>query len=99
MKSWFRPSRVRIMHQRSEAKPRQQFNRISTMYFIYKISANRLTPVEHCDKYPEAKKAVRSLREAMSPEDDHAFRIIFAPNTEEAERRLREKREPFPGEE
>nr|VFK37403.1 MAG: hypothetical protein BECKTC1821D_GA0114238_100155 [Candidatus Kentron sp. TC]VFK37706.1 MAG: hypothetical protein BECKTC1821E_GA0114239_100166 [Candidatus Kentron sp. TC]VFK51493.1 MAG: hypothetical protein BECKTC1821F_GA0114240_1001113 [Candidatus Kentron sp. TC] len=68
------------------------------MYFIYRISANRLAPVERFDKYPEARKAVRSLRESISPKDDHTFRIIFASNTEEAERRLREKREPFPGE-
>nr|VFK40747.1 MAG: hypothetical protein BECKSD772F_GA0070984_10703 [Candidatus Kentron sp. SD]VFK46376.1 MAG: hypothetical protein BECKSD772E_GA0070983_10723 [Candidatus Kentron sp. SD]VFK79495.1 MAG: hypothetical protein BECKSD772D_GA0070982_10526 [Candidatus Kentron sp. SD] len=69
------------------------------MYFIYKIlPSNRLAPVQHFDKYPEAKKAVRSLREALTSEDTHTFRIIFAQNTEEAERRLREKREPHPGE-
>nr|VFJ89626.1 MAG: hypothetical protein BECKLFY1418A_GA0070994_100835 [Candidatus Kentron sp. LFY]VFJ98654.1 MAG: hypothetical protein BECKLFY1418B_GA0070995_11255 [Candidatus Kentron sp. LFY]VFK19005.1 MAG: hypothetical protein BECKLFY1418C_GA0070996_10524 [Candidatus Kentron sp. LFY] len=69
------------------------------MYFIYKISpGNRLTPVDRFDRYPEAKKAVRSLRETLAPQDEHAFRIIFAQNTEEAERRLREKREPYPGE-
>nr|VFK25946.1 MAG: hypothetical protein BECKMB1821G_GA0114241_101710 [Candidatus Kentron sp. MB]VFK33795.1 MAG: hypothetical protein BECKMB1821I_GA0114274_105322 [Candidatus Kentron sp. MB]VFK76387.1 MAG: hypothetical protein BECKMB1821H_GA0114242_105422 [Candidatus Kentron sp. MB] len=70
------------------------------MYFIYKISSgDRLTPIDQFDKYPEAKKSVRTLRETLTPEDDHTFRIIFAQNTEEAERRLREKREPIPGEE
>nr|VFJ54492.1 MAG: hypothetical protein BECKFW1821A_GA0114235_10482 [Candidatus Kentron sp. FW] len=71
------------------------------MYFIYKISSggNKLDPINQFDRYPDAKKAVRSLREQLTPEDNHTFRIIFAANTEEAERRLREKREPHPGEE
>nr|VFK57546.1 MAG: hypothetical protein BECKTUN1418F_GA0071002_11193 [Candidatus Kentron sp. TUN]VFK60038.1 MAG: hypothetical protein BECKTUN1418D_GA0071000_11138 [Candidatus Kentron sp. TUN]VFK65872.1 MAG: hypothetical protein BECKTUN1418E_GA0071001_11153 [Candidatus Kentron sp. TUN] len=70
------------------------------MYFIYKISpVDRFVPIDQFEKYPDAKKSVQSLREGLTPEDNHTFRIIFASNTEEAERRLREKREPYPGEE
>nr|VFJ61309.1 MAG: hypothetical protein BECKFM1743C_GA0114222_102913 [Candidatus Kentron sp. FM]VFJ76772.1 MAG: hypothetical protein BECKFM1743A_GA0114220_109441 [Candidatus Kentron sp. FM]VFK21201.1 MAG: hypothetical protein BECKFM1743B_GA0114221_107661 [Candidatus Kentron sp. FM] len=68
-------------------------------YFIYKISSNNeLRALESFDKFPDAKKRVRALREDSTARDEHTFRIIFAGDTEAAERLLREKREPSPGE-
>ncbi|NNJ84805.1 MAG: hypothetical protein HKP13_07735 [Gammaproteobacteria bacterium] len=69
-------------------------------YFIYKISPNnKFSALQSFDKYPMAKKRIRTLREELTVEDEHVFRIIFAADTEAAERLLREKREPHPGEE
>jgi len=68
-------------------------------YFIYKISPkNKFSPLESFDKFPAAKKQVRVLRETLTDQDEHAFRIVFAGDTMEAERLLREKREPHPDE-
>lgn len=66
-------------------------------YFVYKVfSGKRLELVESRDKYPEAKSLVKSMRMALSADDDYSVRIIFASNTNEAERLLTEKREPRP---
>ena len=66
-------------------------------YFIYNIYPNRrLEPVERFDKYPDAKKAARTMRAKLTPDDEHTVKIVFAPNPEEAERLLLEKREPQP---
>ena len=66
-------------------------------YFLYKVrSGKRLESVDSWDQYKEAKAHAKSMRQDMRPEDDYAVRIIFAKNSEEAERLLTEKREPRP---
>nr|VFK00052.1 MAG: hypothetical protein BECKH772A_GA0070896_101804 [Candidatus Kentron sp. H]VFK00323.1 MAG: hypothetical protein BECKH772B_GA0070898_101864 [Candidatus Kentron sp. H]VFK04542.1 MAG: hypothetical protein BECKH772C_GA0070978_101884 [Candidatus Kentron sp. H] len=66
-------------------------------YFIYKIApGNTLSSLESFDKFPDAKKRVRTLREDLTAQDEHVFRIVFAGDTEEAERLLKEKRESHP---
>lgn len=66
-------------------------------YFVYKIHPDRqLEPVQPFDKFPEARKLVRSMREQIGEADGYTVRIIFAKNPDEAERLLTEKREPRP---
>ena len=66
-------------------------------YFIYKIHGNqRFELVESKAKYAEARQIARSMRASLGPDDDYSVRMIFAGSTTEAERLLREKREPRP---
>ena len=66
-------------------------------YLIYKVHGNqRFEFVESRDKYPEARQVARAMRADLGPNDDYSVRMIFAANTTEAERLLREKREPRP---
>ena len=66
-------------------------------YFVYKIHPPRkLELVEAFDAYREAKTLARSMRAALTPEDDYTVRLIFAPNPPEAERLLSEVREERP---
>lgn len=66
-------------------------------YYIYKIlSAKRLEYLDEFEVYREARTFTRTLREALTSEDDYTVRMVFAPNKEQAERTLKEVREARP---
>ena len=66
-------------------------------YFVYKVfPGNRLELVNSLGKYRDAKELARSMRTEIRTDDDYAVRIIFAKNSDEAQRLLTEKREPRP---
>lgn len=66
-------------------------------YFVYKIHPDRqLEQVQAFEKFPEARKLVRAMRQEIGEGDEYTARIIFAKNPDEAERLLMEKREPRP---
>ena len=66
-------------------------------YFIYKIYPNRIVDfVESCEKYPDAKKKTKSLREELTADDTFTYRLVHARHEREAERLLTTKREARP---
>lgn len=68
-------------------------------YFIYKITQTpgsmikQLEKIDRFDKYKDAKKQVKSLRENQPADSLSLFKIMFAENELEAEEKLQEKRE------
>ena len=63
-------------------------------FFVYKI--NSLTDIEHLDtfdKYPDARKYVRSIREQLPVEANYTVRMMHAGTTIEAERLLKTPRD------
>jgi len=66
-------------------------------YYVYKVfPSKRLEYVEEFDSYREARVFTRATRKELTPEDDYAVRMIFAPSREQAERLLKEVREARP---
>jgi hypothetical protein len=66
-------------------------------YFVYEIqSPRRLTLMDTFEEYRQARTHARTLRGTIQPADDKSFRVIFAANSEEAERLLMDVREPRP---
>ena len=66
-------------------------------YFVYKVFTNKtLEPVDHYDKYREAKLKVRELRQGAASDGDFTYRMVYARHEAEAERLLTQKREPRP---
>ena len=66
-------------------------------YFVYKIYPNRtLDYIDVFEKYQDAKKLTRQLREELTGEDTHNFRLVHAKHEREAERLLTTKRESRP---
>jgi hypothetical protein len=58
-------------------------------YFVYRVSPKlELTYIDTKDRYQEARKLVRSLREQRQPGDEGDYRLIFANQQGEAERLL-----------
>lgn len=66
-------------------------------YFVYKVFPfKRLEFVQQAQQYREARDLARSMRKALQENDDHTVKVIFAQNSDEAERLLTEEREPRP---
>jgi len=66
-------------------------------YHIFEINPfQQLTHLQSIDKYREAKQCVRGLRAAQDFPTGTTYRMMFAATPEQAERLLREKREPRP---
>ena len=66
-------------------------------YFLYKVFPDRkLEAVDQFEKYPPARDRARALRAELAGKVECTVRVIFAANPEEAERLLREVREPRP---
>ena len=66
-------------------------------YYIFRLfPTKRLEFVDEFEAYREAKSFTRSMRKALTPEDDCTVRMIFAPSKEQAERLLKEVREARP---
>lgn len=64
-------------------------------YFVYKILPfKQLELLQQFDSYREAKESARSARQAISPADSHAVKLIFAENALQAEDLLTQER-PF----
>lgn len=64
-------------------------------YFVYKVNpGKRLELVQPHDSYQDARNMAHSLRAAITPEDTHTIRVIFAKNTAEAERLVMTERPP-----
>jgi hypothetical protein len=68
-------------------------------YFIYKITsdeasgAKQLDMLREHDNFKSAKQEVRAMRQARESGDDAIYKVIFAADPPEAERRLLEHRE------
>ena len=68
-------------------------------YYLYKIVAGptdllkTLEKIEQFDSFKEAKQLARSLRAAMSADDNYTVKVMFANSELEAEEKLMEKRE------
>jgi hypothetical protein len=68
-------------------------------YYIYKVTpgdnppARTLELVREYDSFRDAKREVKAMRSEQEPEAVHFFKIIFADNQPEAERRLLEHRD------
>lgn len=63
-------------------------------YFVYKIhSGKRLEQMTQFESFEEAKTFAREHRASLAPEDDYIVKIIFAKDTEEAEKELTRHRE------
>ncbi len=66
-------------------------------YFIYKIfPGGKLEPVTEFTAFKDARDQARSMRAGMGSSEEYRVKVLFAPNCEEAERLLSEKREPPP---
>jgi hypothetical protein len=66
-------------------------------YFIYKVlPARQLEQLDVQSNYRDARRIVRALRAGSEPYDHAEFRMIFAPNSESAQRLLEETREARP---
>lgn len=66
-------------------------------YFVYKILPfKQLELLQQFDSYREAKESARSARQAISPADNHAVKLIFAENALQAEDLLTQERPPEP---
>lgn len=66
-------------------------------YFVYKILPfKQLELLQQFDSYREAKEFARSARQAISPADNHAVKLIFAENALQAEDLLTQERPPEP---
>jgi hypothetical protein len=68
-------------------------------YFVYKIApgvskiVKNLEPLEHFEKFKDAKNFVKEKRQQESSEDGNIYKIIFAENSIDAEEKLQEQRE------
>lgn len=68
-------------------------------YYLYKIIAGptdllkKLEKIEQYDSFKDAKQHARSLRAAMTENDDYIVKVMFANSELEAEEKLMEKRE------
>jgi len=66
-------------------------------YFIYKIfSDKKLEKVSNFPKFIEAKQQAKTLRAALSEQDNYYIKIVFADHETEAEMLLKEEREYRP---
>jgi hypothetical protein len=66
-------------------------------YFVYKVfPPKRLEFLDEFEGYRDAKTFTRAKREELTPQDDCAVRMIFAPSKQQAERLLKEVREARP---
>lgn len=66
-------------------------------YFIYHIHPNkRLEVTGSFSKYRDARDAARKKRSELSEQDDFVVKVIHAKHEEEAERLLKQEREPRP---
>ena len=66
-------------------------------YYVYRIyRSRRLEYVDDFEAYRGARAFTRKLRKALTPDDDHSVRMIFAQSREQAERLLTEVRETRP---
>ncbi|MEY3219603.1 MAG: hypothetical protein RIT27_960 [Pseudomonadota bacterium] len=66
-------------------------------YFIYKIFAGKkLEKVSSFPKFFDAKQQAKTLRAALSSDEQYQIKIIFAQHETEAEMLLKEEREYQP---
>ena len=66
-------------------------------YHIFEINPfQQLTFLQSIEKYRDAKQALRELRTANELPTGTTYRMMFAASPEQAERLLKEKREPRP---
>ena len=66
-------------------------------YHIFEINPfKQLTYLQSVTDYREAKQVVRGLRTATDLVTGTTYRMMFASDPEQAERLLKEKREPRP---
>lgn len=66
-------------------------------YHIFEINPfKQLTYLQSVDRYREAKQALRELRAAPELVTGTTYRMMFASDPAQAERLLKEKREPRP---
>lgn len=66
-------------------------------YYVYRIDVpKRLSYVEHFDNYRDARGLARTRRAQLRPGEEAAFRVIFAPTQQQAERLLLTPRTPRP---
>ncbi len=66
-------------------------------YFLYNVSPDKhLTRVESHPSFKEARQRARVLREEKPADADYVVKVIFAKDTEEAERLLTTEREFIP---
>ncbi len=64
-------------------------------YFVFRISADRkLTPLNVCEKFKEAKDLCRQLRQAQAADATDQIRMTFAKDEQEARRLLGNRRAP-----
>ena len=64
-------------------------------YFVYRISPERkLTLLETCAKFKDAKDLARSLRARQTTDDRHIVRMIFAEDAKKAQLLLTDLRTP-----
>lgn len=66
-------------------------------YFVYKIHpGKRFELIDHFPAYRAARERARAMRSEIQPGDDYTVRVMFAKDSDEAERLMSEKREPRP---
>ena len=66
-------------------------------YFVYKVYPNRTVDfIESHDKYRDAKEQTRELRDQLTDDDAHTYRLVHAAHERAAERLLTTKREARP---
>lgn len=66
-------------------------------YYVYKIyPPKRLEYLDEFEAYRDAKTFTRTMRKALTVEDECTVRMVFAPSREQAERLLKEVREARP---
>lgn len=68
-------------------------------YFIYKITSDEASGAKHLDmlrehdNFKSARQEVRAMRQTQESGDNAVYKVIFAADQAEAERRLLEHRE------
>lgn len=66
-------------------------------YHIFEINPfKQLTFLQSSEHYPEAKKIIKELRRNPDIVSGTTYRMMFAADADQAERLLKEKREPRP---
>jgi len=66
-------------------------------YHIFEINPfEQLTFLQSLEKYRDAKQYLRERRTSSEMPSGTTYRMMFAPTPEQAERLLKEKREPRP---
>ena len=66
-------------------------------YFLYKVfPGKKFELIEQYPAYRSARDEARKRRAAMSSEDPYNVKVMFAKDSEQAERLMSEEREPRP---